>query len=58
MVKKLSQNWKGPYYIHEVIGRGAYKIRTFEGNVLKATQNIKNLKKYYDRRNIQPIIFI
>lgn len=44
---KLSQNWKGPYYIHEVYGKGTYKIKTLEGKVLKSTQNIKNLKKYY-----------
>ena len=28
---KLSQNWKGPYYIHEVYGKGAYKVKTLDG---------------------------
>ena len=55
---KLSQNWKGPYYIHEVYGKGAYKIKTSEGKILKATQNVKNLKKYYDQRDKLPVIYV
>ena len=55
---KLSQNWKGPYYIHEVYGKGAYKIKTMDGKILKVTQNVKNLKRYYDRRNILPSIYV
>ena len=55
---KLSQNWKGPYYIHEVYGKGTYKIKTIDGKILKATQNVKNLKWYYDRRNILPNIYV
>ena len=55
---KLSENWKGPYYIHEIYGKGAYKIKTPEGKILKATQNVKNLKKYYDRRDKLPEIYI
>src|ERR1051325_273134 len=45
---KLRPKWKGPYYIHNVIGKGAYKIRDLEGRVLKATYNIKQLKEYYE----------
>jgi hypothetical protein len=55
---KLSQNWKGPYYIHEIYGKGAYKIKTLEGRILKATQNVKNLKRYYDRRDKLPVIHV
>jgi hypothetical protein len=55
---KLSQNWKGPYYIHEVYGKGAYRIKTVEGKIIKATQNVKNLKKYYDRRDRLPVIYL
>jgi hypothetical protein len=55
---KLSQNWKGPYYIHDVYGKGVYKLKTTEGKILKATQNVKNLKKYYDRRDTLPKIII
>jgi len=50
---KLTDNWKGPYIIQKVIGRGAYLIRTQEGQVLNATQNVKNLKKYYDPKDLQ-----
>ena len=55
---KLSQNWKGPYYIHEIFGRGAYKLKTIDGKIIKASQNVKNLKRYYDKRDVLPTIFI
>jgi len=45
---KLRPKWKGPYYIHEVIGKGAYKIRNTDGRVLKAPYNVKQLKEYFD----------
>ena len=55
---KLSSKWKGPYYIHEIIGKGAYKLRTLDGKVLKTSHNIKHLKKYFDQRDKLPLIFI
>src|SRR3954447_13599536 len=55
---KLSQKWKGPYYIHEIIGKGAYKLRTMDGKVLKTPYNIKHLKKYYDQKEKLPRIFV
>src|SRR5947199_4127707 len=55
---KLSPKWKGPYYIHEMIGKGAYKIRTLEGRVLKSSYNIKHLKKYFDQGDKLPLIFV
>ena len=55
---KLSQKWKGPYYIHEIIGKGAYKLRTMDGKVLKTARNIKHLKKYYDQKDTLPTIFV
>jgi hypothetical protein len=55
---KLSPNWKGPYYIHEVIGRGAYRIKTMDGKILRGTQNVKNLKGYKDSRNLQDQIHV
>jgi len=55
---KLSPKWKGPYYIHEIIGKGAYKLRTLEGKVLKTSYNIKHLKKYFDRRDNIPLVFV
>src|SRR5437763_16381113 len=38
---------KGPYYIHDKIGKGAYKLRTLNGKVLEASHNIKHIKEYY-----------
>jgi len=32
---KLNPKWKGPYYIHQVLLNGSYKLRTIEGNVLR-----------------------
>jgi hypothetical protein len=55
---KLSQKWKGPYYIHQVIGKGAYKLRDMNGRVLKAARNIKHLKKYYDQRDLMTKVYI
>ena len=55
---KLSQNWKGPYYIYEIYGRGAYRIKTLDGKIIKATQNVKNLKNYFDRADNLPRIFV
>jgi len=55
---KLSSKWKGPYYIHEIFGKGAYKLRTLDGKVLKTSHNIKHLKKYYDQKDKLPLIFI
>src|SRR5436305_8462534 len=52
---KLSQKWKGPYYIHEIVGGGAYKIRTLEGKVLRASYNVKQLKRYFGKL---PLVFI
>ena len=55
---KLSQNWKGPYYIYKIYGRGAYRIKTLDGKIIKATQNVKNLKNYFDRADNLPRIFV
>jgi len=55
---KLSQKWKGPFYIHDTFNNGAYKLRTLEGKVLKSPYNIKHLKKYFDQRDSLPLIFV
>jgi hypothetical protein len=46
---KLAPKWKGPYYIHDRIGKGAYKLRTLDGKVLEASHNVKHIKEYYVR---------
>jgi len=55
---KLSSKWKGPYYIHDIVGGGAYKIRTLKGRVLKASYNVKHSKRYFDQRGKLPLVFI
>lgn len=44
---KLSSKWKGPFIIHKNISKGAYKLRNKDGQIIKAPQNIKRLKKYH-----------
>ena len=49
---KLDPKWKGPYYIHNIIGNGAYKIRELNGKVLKTPVNGSLLKIYINRVDI------
>src|SRR2546421_445754 len=46
---KLDPKWKGPYYIHNVLINGSYKLRNKQGRVLVTPVNGSLLKKYYDR---------
>jgi hypothetical protein len=47
--EKLSPKWTGPYYIHDIIGNGAYKLRELSGKTLKNSVNGSFLKIYKDR---------
>ena len=48
--QKLEERWTGPYYIHEVLPNGAYKLRTMnENKVLKTPVNGERLKLYHAR---------
>ncbi|GJY41407.1 reverse transcriptase domain-containing protein [Tanacetum coccineum] len=44
---KLRPKWEGPYEATEMLGEGAYKLRTMDGADLPRTWNIANLKKCY-----------
>ncbi|GKB15555.1 reverse transcriptase domain-containing protein [Tanacetum coccineum] len=44
---KLGPKWEGPYEVTEVLGGGAYKLRSMDRAVLPRTWNIANLKKCY-----------
>ncbi|CAG8594412.1 11426_t:CDS:2, partial [Ambispora leptoticha] len=46
---KFSEKWKGPYYIHNIIALGAYKLRSIDDKILKRTINANRLKLYFDR---------
>lgn len=55
---KLDQKWKGPYYIHNIVHPGVYKLRTLDGKVTRAPINGSLLKMYYDRITWEPQIVI
>jgi len=43
---KLEPLFEGPYYIHEVLGQGTYKIRNPSGRILKKIIHGNQLKRY------------
>ncbi|CAB4418816.1 unnamed protein product [Rhizophagus irregularis] len=55
---KLEEKWKGPYYVHEIISKGSYKIKTMEGRILRTPVNGELLKEYIDRTNFEVIVRI
>ena len=55
---KLNPKWKGPYYVHEVLINGSYKLRSMEGRVLLTPVNGNLLKPYADRQNWEPLIVV
>ena len=55
---KLEDKWKGPYYIHEVLLNGAYKLKEIDGRILKTPVNGEWLKIYHSRENFEPLVVI
>jgi hypothetical protein len=55
---KLNPKWKGPYYIHDCLHQGVYKLRTLDGKVLQTPLNGSLLKKYHERSTWVPQITI
>nr|KYP56990.1 Transposon Ty3-I Gag-Pol polyprotein [Cajanus cajan] len=47
MRNKLSPKWVGPYKIDDVVGKGAYRLRTLDGGMIPRTWNATNLRFYY-----------
>ena len=45
---KLNPKWKGPYYIHQILQNGAYKLRELDGRVLRTPVNGSLLKLYHE----------
>ena len=41
---KLKEKWKGPYFIHEVMLNGSYRIKDLEGKIIKTPVNGKWLR--------------
>ncbi len=44
---KWEDRYKGPYTIHESLGKGVYSLKSMSGNVLKNKHNISRLKVCY-----------
>ena len=55
---KLDEKWKGPYYIHEILLNGVYKLKETNGKILRTPVNGEWLKIYYSRENFEPIVLI
>ena len=55
---KLEEKWKGPYYIHEKMLNGSYKIKDMNGKILTTPVNGELLKKYFDRYEFEPMVVI
>lgn len=56
---KLEEKWKGPYYIHEVLMNGSYKLKNeINGRILKTPVNGELLKKYHERQNFIPYVVV
>ena len=55
---KFQPKWKGPYYIQNIIGNGAFKLATIEGKIIKTPVNEMYLKHYKDRQRWEPIIHV
>ena len=55
---KLDDKWKGPYYVHNVLLNGSYKLRNLDGQLLRTPVNGSLLKIYRDRHNWEPMVVV
>jgi len=55
---KLEDKWKGPYYIHQVMMNGSYKLKEINGKILKVLVNGELLKPYFSRTDFEPMVVI
>ena len=44
---KLAPNWEDPVRVAEVLGNGAYKLETLDGDLIPRTWNANNLRKFF-----------
>ncbi|XP_074290601.1 uncharacterized protein LOC141617317 [Silene latifolia] len=44
---KFAYNWEGPYRIEGIMGNGAYKLLTMDGEAFPRSWNIIHIKTYY-----------
>ncbi|KAG9303680.1 hypothetical protein G9A89_018577 [Geosiphon pyriformis] len=52
---KLKNNGDGPFFIHEVLGNGSYKLR-LDNKILAKVAHGDRLKHYHFRNNPEPLI--
>ncbi|XP_076934123.1 uncharacterized protein LOC143600269 [Bidens hawaiensis] len=43
----LAPTWEGPYEIVEILGKGAYKLKTLDGTPIPRTWNVAQLRRCY-----------
>ena len=55
---KFEPKWKGPYIIHQVLDKGAYKVKTLEGKIVKHEIHGNRLKQFHERKHLVPIVVI
>ncbi len=48
---KLEEKWKEPYFIHDKLLNGSYKLKDFKGTIFKTSVNGEILKRYHDKQN-------
>src|SRR5215470_8340990 len=55
---KFEDKWKGPYYIHDVLLKGSYRIKELNGKTLKTPVNGELLKRYYSREGFELYVVV
>ena len=50
---KLVDKWKGLYYIHDILGNGAYRLRRKDGMILSKSVHGNRLKLYRFPHSLQ-----
>ena len=44
---KLAANWKGPYRVVKILGKGYYRLSELDGRELPRSWHACNLRRYY-----------
>ncbi|KAG9287920.1 hypothetical protein G9A89_017515 [Geosiphon pyriformis] len=52
---KFENKWNGPFFIHEVLDNGSYKLR-LDDKILAKVAHGDHLKHYHSRNNSEPLI--
>ena len=55
---KLEEKWKGPYYVHQELLNGSYKLKEINGKILKTPVNGELIKRYNSREEFVPFVVV